>query len=149
MSMAVLMFQVFIVGSLYVAYKMNRGCLTVCAIGWGGWTLVMVFMPWLAALQAGVIFFTTFVLWNLQADGHHGEGVSDASAETSVAKVSGWENGVRIGPAQPKTNGLPCVRVENSAPGRQWWCKAHERWGPPGSPSCPGFDGGRLGQTRF
>jgi hypothetical protein len=54
--MPILMFQAFLVATLLIARMISPRGLKVVAIGWSAFTLIMVFMPWLMALQLAVIW---------------------------------------------------------------------------------------------
>lgn len=54
--MPVLFFQAFIVGSIFFVKKVSPRQLPHVAVAWSCFTLIMVFMPWLMALQLAVIW---------------------------------------------------------------------------------------------
>lgn len=54
--MPILIFQAFIIGTLLAARLFSPRAMTAVAIGWSIFTLIMVFMPWLMAIQLGVIW---------------------------------------------------------------------------------------------
>lgn len=60
--MPILIFQAFIIATLLVARVVSPRAMTVAAIVWSGFTLIMVFMPWLMMLQLAVIWISYSML---------------------------------------------------------------------------------------
>ena len=60
--MPILLFQALIIATLIVTRAFSRKALTITAIIWSGFTLVMVFMPWLMGVQLAIIWITHSIL---------------------------------------------------------------------------------------
>lgn len=58
MPIMVLVFQAFVIATIVAARIHSRGAATVAALGWSATTLILVFMPWLMALQLAVVWGT-------------------------------------------------------------------------------------------
>jgi len=56
MPVMVLLFQAFVVATIVAARIHSRSAATVAAVGWSVTTLILVFMPWLMALQLTIVW---------------------------------------------------------------------------------------------
>lgn len=58
MPILVLLYQILIVATLFLARLHSRKASTIAAVGWSATTLILLFMPWVMALQLVVIWGT-------------------------------------------------------------------------------------------
>lgn len=64
--MAIFGYQFVIFFSILLIGSINKKARIAVTAFWIIWTIIMVYMPWLAALQIGTILFALYILQNFK-----------------------------------------------------------------------------------